>query len=75
MDGGVADGKEGRQLVQALASVVAQHGLGAAALAGMTGVVAARVEGDDFVRGQGKGGTHGPKLLPLFLCDYFCVTT
>lgn len=51
VDGGVADGKEGRQLVQGPASVVAQHGLGAAALAGMTGVVAARVEGGDFVRG------------------------
>ena len=52
MDSGVVDGKGGRQLVQGLAPVMAQYGLGAA---GMAGVVAARVEGDDFVRGQGKG--------------------
>ena len=51
VDGGVADGKEGRQLVHRLAPVVAQHGLGAAALTGMTGVVAARVEGHGFVGG------------------------
>ena len=75
MDGGVANGKEYGQLVHRLAPVVAQHGLGAAALAGMAGVVAARVKGCDFFGAQDKGGTHAPKLLPPFLCDYFCTTT
>jgi len=75
VDRGVTNGEKGRQLVQALAPVVAQHGLGAPALAGVAGVVAARVEGRDFVSSQGKKGTHGPKIRPLNLYAYLCFIT
>ena len=72
MDGGVADGKERGQLVEALAPVVAQQGLGPAALAGVAGVVAARVERRHFISGEGEGGKHGAKIAPRRLCVYFC---
>ena len=73
--GGVANGKKGSQLVQALAPVVAQQGLGPAALARVFGVVAARLERCHFVSSQGKGGKHRAKIRPQTLCDYFCLTT
>jgi len=75
VDRGVADGEKDGQLVQALAPVVAQHGLGPAAVAGVFGVVAARVERRHFVGGQDKGSKHNAKITPpnvmrLLLRDY-----
>lgn len=75
VDGGVANGKKDRQLTQALAPVVAQHGLGAPTLAGVAGIVAARIEDRDFASSQGKGNAHGSKIRSLNLCDYLCFTT
>ena len=75
MGGGVANGKKGSQLVQALAPVVAQQGLGPAALARVAGLVATRLERYHFVSSQGKGDKHGTKITPphfmrLLLLDY-----
>ena len=64
MDGGVADGEKGRQLVHALAPVVAQYGLGPAAVAQVFGVVAARLERRHFVGSQEKGDKHVTKITP-----------
>ena len=76
MDSGVADGEKGRQLVHALAPVVAQYGLGPTAVAGVFGLVAARLERRHFVGSQEKGNKHGTKITPPpILCAYFCSTT